>query len=416
MKTFVLQVLIITSLLLPVNGQTLADYYKSGTVKLEAVPGYGIKNNWNELFSDYSKKSGITPIGAIKQIVVAPDGSVFMSHKTRHEIWKFDPEGNFEKKFGQHGGKKGQFIMIPRVQGIFDGKYIFTMDVGGRMLFFDLDGNYIKTMTLDYMGSAKSLDNGKLAVLGNVLWKTKWRVILVSKDFETGKEKIIWDMFRERLSTAYMIKIPNFGMISIGSPLYISRSKVGFFVSPRGNIILANPRDGKVTRFAPDGQELSSFQLNITPVKITDQDINEYYESSKKRFEEIFNRVGEKLTEEEKTNVRAQINKVLGLLKNPALYPQYMPYFSKILYDSDGNILVFEFTKDKDKSDQFKVFSFDVEGHYIGTAVFQAPGYELNLSSSTFVFHKGFIYAVCKKTDDGDIPLRLVKFRLIPPE
>ncbi len=402
----------ITGLFLPVHSQTLADYYKSGTVKLEAVPGYGTKNNWNELFSDYGEMSGNFQIGAIKQIVVAPDGSVFMSHKSRYEIWKFDPDGNFEKKFGQKGGKKGQFIMNPRVQDILDGKYVFTMDVGGRMLFFDLDGNYIKTLTLDYMGSSRAMNNGKIAILGNVIWSTKWRDILVIKDFETGKEKILWDQFRDLPSKDMAITIPHIGMVFLGSPMHIFRSKLDFYVSPKGDIFLANPADGKITRFSPAGEEISSIQLNFMPEKITEQDIHEYYESVKSSNDKFLDRIRDKLTEEELAQTKAQFDKALEKFQDPDKYEKYMPYFSKILHDSEGNLLVFTFTKDPDKSDQFKVFSLDAAGHYIGTAVFEAPGYDLNISPATFVFHQGYIYAVCKKTDGGAIPLRLVKFRL----
>ena len=135
------------------TSQKLLDIYKNGPVKLIPDKTYGAKNNWESLFNLYYDTLNLIEglKEEYKKIIVAPDGSVFMSHKNRHEIWKFGPDGSFLKSFGSKGGKAYQFPYLPSIEPVVDGKYIFTTDANARLKFFDLEGNYYKSITLKYM-------------------------------------------------------------------------------------------------------------------------------------------------------------------------------------------------------------------------------------------------------------------------
>ena len=87
------------------TAQNMLNIYKSGPIKLVPVQDYGAKNNWDELFDLYNITEGFynSQREENKRIVIAPDGSIFMSHKNRYEIWKFGPDGNFIKSFGSKG-------------------------------------------------------------------------------------------------------------------------------------------------------------------------------------------------------------------------------------------------------------------------------------------------------------------------
>ena len=177
MKRMVLLFFVLTIAAGIVSGQKLLDIYKKGPVRLVAEKAYGAKNNWESLFNlYYDTITKIVGPETNKKIIIAPDGSVFMSHRNRHEIWKFGPDGNFIKKFGTKGGKADQFPYMPNIQPVVDNKYIFTSDVQGRLKFFDLDGNFYKYIKLDYMtGRFQPIGNGMVLMEGNVLWKTNWR-------------------------------------------------------------------------------------------------------------------------------------------------------------------------------------------------------------------------------------------------
>ena len=416
MKTYFFQTLLLICFGLPTISQNLAEIYKAGTVHLEAVTYYGTENNWNELFADYEKFAFGKHIGKYKKIVIAPDGSIFMSHKTRHEIWKFDKDGNFIKKFGKKGSGPGQFIMLPGVQGILDNQFLYTNDVHGRMMFFDLDGNYIKTLKLDYMPLGTTpLKGREIAILGHVPWKgQKSKKILVIKDFDTGKGKTIWYEFEEYCKSRIIINIPKGGMMSCSLPFtHPSLTRFRMSTSKEGNLILASPKDGIMTEFSPEGEKLNSFQLNIEPLQISDEDIMEYFETGKSNFSKFEKSVENnlELSEDDKKNIIEQYRQQIDKFKDNDLYPKHLPYFSTLMVDSNGNILVFEFTKEE-KTNRFRVYSFDTEGNFLCTSTFDAPGYKLNLSGGTFVFHNGFVYAVAEKENGGEIPLRLVKFKI----
>ena len=85
-----------------VSAQKLLDIYKKGPVRLVAEKAYGANNNWESLFNLYYDTL-TRDVGREeeKKIIIAPDGSLFMSHRNRHEIWKFGPDGNFVKKIGE---------------------------------------------------------------------------------------------------------------------------------------------------------------------------------------------------------------------------------------------------------------------------------------------------------------------------
>ena len=127
------------------RSQNISELYKNDTIKLEAVSGYGDLNKWEEIFAtpDFSL---MTHIGLHNQIAVASDGSVFMNHKYLPEIWKFDTNGNFVKKFEPTNSKPGHYPTMPQIEGIFNGKYFFTQNGYDGIQFFDFDGNHIKTL------------------------------------------------------------------------------------------------------------------------------------------------------------------------------------------------------------------------------------------------------------------------------
>lgn len=416
MKKLIFLFTIILFIGIAASSQNISELYKNDTIKLEAISSYGERNNWEEIFS--APPNGFSysiSLGEQKQIVVAPDGSVFMSHKTRHEIWKFDAKGNFVMKFGQKGSKAGQFPALSKVEGILDGKYIFTSDVHGRIQFFDFDGNYIKTLMLDYMPmDIRPLGNNKIAILGHVPWKNRHtKRIVAIKDFNTGKETIIWSQLKDNRRGEMIIELSNGTLMKLSIP--------GTYPWPRlassksGNLIVAFPDDGHVSIYSAEGDEINSFQLNIDPIIIEQEDIDEYYNAGKSkigRFEERLVKAGN-FSDDEIEDMVLQYKTQIGKLKDKNIYPDHLPYFTNIMVDSDGNILVFEYTEKKSKkSNKFRVYSYNLNGKYLNRSSFVSDEYKLRFSPHSFIFHDNYIYNVAKKNEGSGNLMRLVKFKL----
>lgn len=415
-----------------VYNQKLSEFYKKDVIQLEQQSDFARNTNWQELFRDYDSFDSLGGyLGQRKKIIVAPDGSVFMSHKSLHEIWKFDNNGKLVTKFGKKGGKPGEFVYLPNVEGILDGKYVFTSDVQGRLNFFDLNGKFVKLLKLDYVPSAIiPLSNQKIAVLGGVPWKgSQSKNILRIKDFNTGVEKEIWYEFQSyNIKTAKaVIKFPRGGIMSYSIPYsHPMALRFRLATSKNGNLIIASPKTGEVKEYSPEGLLLNTFNLNITPVKITDEDIKEQYDKALQRSIEFEKRILSNIKRENHDSIHwsnewtdAEIKETIDSykkqienFKDRKFYPEHLPYFSSMIVDSDGNLLVFEYTNSEDaQNNKFRAYAYDMKGNYLGTSSFKNDLFDLSFTSSTFQFYKGSVYAVAKGKDKLSPP-QIVKMNL----
>jgi len=455
MKRMVLLLVIAGITAGPGTAQKLIDLYKTGPVKLVADKSYGAKNDWETLFDLYYDT--ITPdVGREeeKKIVVAPDGSVFMSHRNRHEIWKFGPDGNFLKSFGTKGGKPNQFPMFPVVQPVVDGKYIFTTDVNARLKFFDLDGNFFKAITLKYMtGGFLPLGNGKILLEGNVLWAAKttdpkyktsdWRHIIVILDIYSGEEKIIYDVFEpgdfkyynttNRDSMKMEIIPPPDGKIFL--PNYMIFRRPVFVFLKSGQFLQFDRKTGEVRYMNAAGKETNKFKLDITPLRVTEKDALEHYEASKQMLSNSVSyarmvRDSTRISKGERGTTPGTVIKAfpnsddiirrgeealtkLDSYKDINTYYPNLPYFSNVITDDEGNLLVFEFTAAEEKqSNIFNVIAYDNNGQKLARTSFVCDDYDLSFSDSRFVIFKGYAYAVAKLRNTTGMPLRLVRFKI----
>ncbi|MEI8046117.1 MAG: hypothetical protein WCI92_01955 [Bacteroidota bacterium] len=399
-----------------VKSQSLSALYKKSQIQLELSTDYATNNDWQKLFHDADKVEFGKNTGSSKEIVVAPDGSVFMCHKTLYEIWKFDKNGNFIKKFGSKGNKPGQFPFHFSIYGLLDGKYIFTSDCQGRMMFFDTEGNFVKKLQLDYGPlDMVALKGSKIAVLGFVVGKNGRHIVSI-KDFNTGQEKIIWSRIDEEMDkSAIVVNLPSKGMMILSPPYtHSSLTTPRLASSKTGNLLLGMPDDGTIIEYSPEGIMVKTIHLKIQPLAITDADINENYTLFVEKSDKFAAKINsnEKYTPAQKQETIKQFKDQLWKMKDRSLYPKHLPYFSSLIIDSDGNILIFEFTKEE-VNNKFTAYAYDNTGNKIGTSSFISDTFDLSFIPSNFAFNNGYIYAVATRKNGGKVPLRLVKFKLI---
>lgn len=400
-----------------VYAQNLSEKYQQDVIALKADPEFGSGNNWDEVFSDYQTKTYGKHVGAMKKIVVAPDGRVFMSHRSRHCISIFDHNGKHLKDFGQQGSKSSDFLYLPSVQGIID-NMLYTVDVNGRMMFFDLDGKFIKMMRLDYMPlNTVPLKNGKVAIQGHVPWKGRQsRKIIAIRDINSGEEKIIVSQF-ESYDSKQTVKVnmPPKGMMSWTAPFtHPSYTRDRIERTNDGNLLVASPVDGKVTIFSETGEKLETFSLKIDPLKISAEKKEEYHQNALKNFERFKKNMAKAMQKQPEYKEKYQqaireYEKGVERFNEPGFMPDVMPLFSSIMIDTDNNLLVFEYTREKG-SNSFHVYTFNPTGRHVATSSFSSDEYQLDISSSQMVFNNQSIIAVVHKKADEEMPLRLVKF------
>ena len=409
--------------------QQLSTIYKSGEIKLVPDASYAKNVNWDKQFSDFDQTAWGKTVGLYKQIVVAPDGSVFMSHHTRHSISKFDKNGNFVKEFGKKGSKSpADFIYMPSVQGILDGKYLYTTAVDGRMHFFDLNGNWVKTIRLKYMPlGSMPMKGGKIAILGHVPSGNGAKHIISLLNYSDEKEKIISSTFEPYTSsdknsikiTPYFYKDKNGKEQHIGQwfscSLPFSHSsyyRVRFATNSAGNLVAAYPSIGEIAVFDNTGKKLRQFKADQKPEVITREDREDYYQNAAKDMKRLEENVA-KMTKDKEywDSYVAQYKQQLEKFRDPANYPANLPYFSEMMVDSENNILLFRFTREEG-SNKFDVYTYNSTGSKIATTSFITDKYDLKINPAVFRFHNGSIYSILKVKNAVGNPLRLVKFDL----
>jgi hypothetical protein len=435
MKKITLVLIVSVILAGTVSAQKLIDIYKNGPVRLIPEKTYGMNNNWESLFNMYY--DSITPnVGSEKnkKIVVAPDGSVFMSHKNRHEIWKFGPDGNLAKRIGSKGSKPGQFVMLPTVHQIAENKYVFTSDLEGRINFFDLTGNFVKTIKLDYTGQEfQPVGNDDILLYGFAVWKEKVRNMVVRLNITSGSKEILYDYFNYppgRLTVGdvdSLIKAKR-GNYNIRMPGTFNASSYNDFTFlPDGRFMRSESESGEYTIYSSAGKELLKSRMEIDQVKITEADVQANYEMVKKNFIRVIEECKKVIDPANRKNnpdwspvyVEKQMNTYQRWLDNVDIYRDirnyypYFPFFSNIISDDEGNLLVFEYTSNEEKkSNIFNVIAFDSKGQKLARTSFVCDDYGLSFSRNMFVISKGYVYAIAKLKNFKGMPLRLVKFRI----
>ncbi len=393
--------------------QQLTDLYAKPVIRLQADENYGNKNNWEEIFYDYNKTtSNGRPIGKSKEIIVAPDGSVFMSDKTTYSIAKFDKDGNFVKRFGKKGGKKHNFLYDPSISGILDNRYVVTQDVQGRVQLFTLDGDFYRLVQLDFSPSTVvPLKNSCIAISGFVpMSGGKAKQLVMIKNVETGSAKIIWQDIREN-EFAFKLNTPKAQYVKPLMPFsgsYYSRPQLA--AGKTGHLLIAFPQTGEILEYTADGKKLKSFKADITPLPFTDEDAQIYKKNLEKSLDGFFKSLNEAERENEKNKTMKKVEAEMEKQReNQSLR---FPYFSSFMVDNEGHLLLFLYT-DKE-TNQMKVYTLDKEGKSIATTSFQCDDYDLSFLPSKFAFHNGSVYAVgMLKEGGGDLPLRIVRFKLL---
>ncbi|MGZ2371225.1 hypothetical protein ACXR6G_15710 [Ancylomarina sp. YFZ004] len=422
MRRFVFTILL-SGIIMSVSAQNLIDIYKKGTVKLIPDTEYAQKNNWNQVFETFYDTIYNTPMGNRKSLKLLPDGSVIVNHQYRNYYSKFSANGEFVKEFGIKNSKGKQFKRIDPIEGVINNSLFTKLDNMGNMVCCDFEGNYIKTLKLDYSSRQMiPISDTKIAVLGWVIWKDSFRDFVSIVDYETNEEKVVWEHFTDRSFAKghttmfqYSYTFKERGMFSINTmPLtndkgLTSHPKIA--VSGK-ELIIAIPDTGEVMVYDFDGKLKSKDKIDWARNYVSVQEQKEIQQKAIDRYKSIKNPMFANWVSPEE-NMRA-LNKVVKEmeddLKNISK-PLAVPVFSNIIKDSDGNLLFFEFPKEVN-ANKFNVWIYKEDGKFVNQSSFICDDYDLQITPSKMVFRDGYIYALQTLKKASGVPLRLVRFKL----
>ena len=418
---------ILLCLIWPAQSQKLLEFYKSGTVKLTPDESYGVNNDWNRVFETYYDTIYGKPMGNRKSLKLLPDGSVVVNHAYRNFYSKFSPDGNFQKEFGIVDNNGNRFKKTKAIEGIINNNTFYTgLDNMGNMVCFDFDGHYKKTLKLDYMvKQTVPLPNGKIAVVGWVIWKTRFRDFVAVVDYETNKERIIWEHFTDRTDPYgksdklfnYRYFFEKQGGVSCNTMPFSSSIKIKarpMLACVNNQLILANPTNGEIRIFDLDGNLQTKTQMAFTDNYISVEEQKEIQEKAIEKYSKMnphrftnFSWVSKEESEKAHNHFVNSMKADLNNIKKPIT----KPYFSTLLQDSDDNLLFFEFAEEKN-TNSFNVWVYKNGGEFICKSSFVCDDYTLQINPAKMVFHNGHIYALQHLKETKGVPLRLVRFKV----
>ena len=424
MKKFIIgSIIIFFTVLSPSQG--LLDIYKGGTVTLIPDTEFAKGNDWDKIFASFTDSMGSTHIGARKSMVFTPDGSLVVSHAYRDFYSLFGADGKFVKEFEVSNHKGGREKNPGSISDIIGGNtFIAEADNMGRMRCFDFDGKMLKILNANYSSrQLLVLNDEKLALVGWVIWKDKFRNIVAIIDYNTNEERIIWDHFTERAACDskpglfnYNVKFDEGGRMSFNTMPYTKST--GNTYTPRVNklgnrLIVSVPASGEVMAFDFNGNQLSKvrvgWEAGFISVEEQKKIQGKYIEKIKEKGASGF--TSKRVSEEESKRIYdeliMQMEEDLKLISTPIS----KPYFSTILKDSDDNLLFFEFP-DEVGNNKCNVWVYNDGGEYVCQCSFECEEYNLAISPGKMVFKDGYIYGLQVKKGAEGIPLRLVRFSL----
>ena len=373
----------------------LHDYYKKGRIVLKSVADFDKTNDWEDLFYD-----------PYKDVIAAPDGSIFVINNRQHNMYKFDNRGNLVKAFGRKGQGPGD-VIGPGCPSILDNKYLVLGDwvPHRRITVWDFSGKFVKVVrTKNFPFDINVLKGNKIAYLTPNQHAEKKngyqkKVQVIIKDIDTGAEKNL----RE-------ITLLDRSRIDLGPGM--SMSGDNFF----GQVYLAQTIDGKlavgisnipkIDIYSPDGSPVFSFDLKITPIPVDEK----YVKKFRDKVLADLKKNGERSMDAAHKFWHEQDMKVFPKFDFSSIFDKHLPLYKEILVDSDGNFLVFLYTDCLENCNPFfQVYS--PKGEFICQTELDCGEYDVEIDRrwKRLCFTKDGIIGYFMKKGDEDEIYRLVK-------
>jgi hypothetical protein len=380
----------------PSAGQTLAaDVYQAGPIRLAPDPSFGKETDWNLLFYDL-----------FCDLAVAPDGSIFAACSRQHKIFKFDPQGKLVKTFGREGQGPGDF-KYPDNLSVLDGKYLVVGEYAEsrRISLFDLEGNFKQLLTTKGAPfRAVAMRDGKIAYIvfshrgeGPTALKRIESVVIrgINSALETEVARFTFNPQSIMMRPGGSISFGDF----LGGSTFIAATK-------EGNLVVGNSLQTSLEVFSPAGAKLSSIDLGIEPVPVTND-----YRTKYKDHQLDGMRQDSRYSQGPFKDMLKQLEKA----SFDHLFSDHLPLYREVLTDAEGNLLVFRKTDCLGEC-PILVRVYSPEGRFICETEVKAESFGLPVDprQKNMVFGMTGLIALVEVKDAEDFELRLIRVNYGP--
>jgi hypothetical protein len=320
--------------------------YRTGEITLKADAAFARGADWEAMLFD-----------GFQDLVVSPDGSIFVANGRQHTIQKFDPSGRLVATFGRHGQGPGD-LQNPGSPGILDGKLLAVSEYASlqRISLFDLNGKFVKIVKtqgpvfdlvplkgnrIAYLSQKSSLAPGTRLGAGARLTPAEARVAVL--DVDGGPERTVW---KADISIDSVI-LGTGGAIGIGDSL----TGTPFIAATAdGDLAVGFSAETRIDLFSPRGEPVKRFDIDIPAIPVRPEHVERFRRS---------------LLGESDGGAARPFREALAKADFAALFGERLPFYRDFRVDSEGNFLFFLWDEDFGKGKIF-VSAFAPEGRPIG--------------------------------------------------
>ena len=280
-------------------------------------------------------------------------------------------KGGKSKVINKDGEVLNEYQLRGRYYSSSSSFHIFGKGAFGKIYFYDLDMNYLKTIEVNYtFDDVFCFDDDKIVIDASVPYSDKTKDVTIIKDLNTLKEKQLEPLFTGYRENTIYVKI---GMqtVVLGTPF--SRNNYIIEKLDQQHFIIGKSKDNSISVYNINGKEVDSIELSYETLTYTHSKKEEYIES-------VLNgrKVGDKIFY---LHERAGITKdsLERKIRTEMVFPSKVPYFYNILTDEDKNLILFTYTLDK--STAMKVYIYNQkEGKFIDLQL-EKNDYSLNMNT-----------------------------------
>jgi hypothetical protein len=267
----------------------------------------------------------------VSSFVVDDSGTIYALDFKDRKIKVFDNSGHFIRSFGEHGQGPGELDMPAGIHLTPDNKLIIEDATARKLVYFTLEGTYIKHISLaDRMALVSLLMDNE----GNFM----------GREMMVEGEKMFFEIKKldPELKSLFPLDKIEFAIPAPGSGNKINLMDMfsAYQFDSSGNIYYSRNRDYEIKVYTPEGEHFKSIKKDYEPQKVTEKDIEEILE----RFPDMG-----------AVNVREMFE-----------FPKTFPPFQSFTLDEDGRIFVRTWEKGKNKG-EYVYDVFDTEGVYIAS-------------------------------------------------
>jgi hypothetical protein len=407
MKRFIL--LVVSWLALSFN-LVAGDMYQKETIKLIPDEAFARGIDWSKFFIANLPGPPRPSERTHEYLALAPDKSIYVveyNNYTAGTVFKFSANGALESTKAPLPGKSNPNVWAKHLElpAINDRNELWISDYA-RLNRCDTQGNVLSVTSLKHsVDDLLFLKSGDMVLMGNntlKLWSPQTEKETVIARFRPKKPFAI-TMSILPLEPAKPEKpkqVP--GMVG-GGVVFIAPSNMGkpmIARTPDGKVVVGYSDAPEIQIFSSEGRKIGGFTLPIPRPALSPEQKAEAVQRISQNLDSLA------------ANKRVAADAVAQAREQLKDYPSDITYYSNLLTDDQGNILIF--LSDPSNAANVEFMAFSQFGKVLGRCrLALPPDASLRIDRrKQMAIRDGWLYALIHKNVSGKAQVQLARFKL----